>query len=420
MHERLRIAVVGGSISGCSAAIALGRSGHEVTVFERSHGELTGRGAGIGTPITMLHALVERDLISADMPYFEVVYQPFVGSAPDQERLGHTAWKSPIRIALLNWGDLWRQLRARVPDTVYRSGTAVGDVRMVDAGKAEVSLVDGGSEQFDLVIFADGYFSMGRPKLCPDSRPSYCGYVLWRGVLEEKDLGDSEPLEGMLPRIGYRTMPGHAVMYFVPGHGGSIKKGARWVNWACYVPLTEEELPAFLVDRRGHRHAGSLPPGSMRPEEESRLKALMNSQMPAYYADIIVNSHDTFAQPIYLVEVPAYHRDRLCLMGDAGSLAQPFTGSGVFKGAHNAIDLAEALTRADTVDDALETWGSAQTETGRKLAALGRQMEKAFIWDAPDFGRMDGETASAWWKAAVTFPDNFTYAAKRDEGGSKT
>jgi len=34
---------------------------------------------------------------------------------------------------------------------------------------------------------------------------------------------------------------------------------------------------------------------------------------------------------------------RICLMGDAGVVAPPFTGSGVFKGANNAVDLAEAF-----------------------------------------------------------------------------
>ena len=49
-NNSLRIGVVGGSISGCAAAIEMSRAGYEVTVFERSAKALKGRGAGIGTP----------------------------------------------------------------------------------------------------------------------------------------------------------------------------------------------------------------------------------------------------------------------------------------------------------------------------------------------------------------------------------
>lgn len=45
----LNIAVIGGSVAGLAAASLLARSGHAVSVFERSAGPLTGRGAGIVT-----------------------------------------------------------------------------------------------------------------------------------------------------------------------------------------------------------------------------------------------------------------------------------------------------------------------------------------------------------------------------------
>src|SRR5262245_47502899 len=59
----LNVAVIGGSIAGCAAAIALRRAGCEVTVFERSRGNLEDRGAGIGMPLALLHTLVERDFV---------------------------------------------------------------------------------------------------------------------------------------------------------------------------------------------------------------------------------------------------------------------------------------------------------------------------------------------------------------------
>lgn len=49
----LNVAIIGGSIAGCAAAIALRRVGCEVTVYERSRGTLEDRGAGIGMPLAL-------------------------------------------------------------------------------------------------------------------------------------------------------------------------------------------------------------------------------------------------------------------------------------------------------------------------------------------------------------------------------
>jgi 2-polyprenyl-6-methoxyphenol hydroxylase-like FAD-dependent oxidoreductase len=95
-------------------------------------------------------------------------------------------------------------------------------------------------------------------------------------------------------------------------------------------------------------------------------------------------------------------------------VAQPFTGSGLFKGANNAIDLAEALQAHQDVDVALREWDKKETTTGRRSVVLGRQMEQAFIWSAPDFSQMDPEKTAAWFKNAVTFPEEITYSATED------
>ena len=412
-NSGLKVGIVGGSIAGCAAAIEFSRAGHDVTVFERSVGELTGRGAGIGTPTSMLESLIERDLLDSDFPHFSLSEMPFTGRVSATDRLGHTAWIMPINIALLNWGDLYRNLRKRVADDSYEQGKTVVSVKTIGKDTAVIQLNDGSVHEFDLVIFADGYRSMGRTILSPETTLMYRGYVLWRGVLPESELQDSDPLETSIPRLTYKGLPGHMVLYFVPGSDGSTAKGERLVNWAAYIPVTGEDLPAFLVDRNGRQQSSSMPPGSMRMDEENRLKNLMRQHLPTYYADIVGSSQDTFAQPIYTVAVPGYYQDRLCLMGDAGALAQPFTGSGVFKGVKNAIDLMDLLSaNANNVDEALRRWEADQINLGQRLVVLGEQMEQAFIWNPLDFSQADEMTTAAWWKDSVTFPEEFTYAAE--------
>ena len=406
----MRIGIVGGSIAGCTAAIELGRAGHDVVVFERSGGNLEGRGAGIGTPVGTLDMLIGRELVGPEMPRFVVTDHPFVGRTTQDEPLGHTALTLPLQMALCNWGDLFRQLRQRVQDDSYRPALEVcGFAHDTGSARIQLRFEADPPESFDLVVFADGYRSLGRSILMPGLSPSYRGYVLWRGVLDEAHLSDPAPLESSLYRLHYRGLPGNAVFYLVPGADGSTQPGQRWVNWACYIPVADEDLTAFLVDRDGISQDSSVAPGRMRADEEDRLKQLVRSHLPPYFGDIVARSTDTFAQPIYTVEVPRYASHRTCLIGDAGSIAPPFTGSGVFKAVQNAVDLARALSTEKDFEVALENWSQLQTDTGRRLAALGRQMEQAFVWAAPDFSTMDEATASSWWSQAVTFPDDFSY-----------
>src|SRR5690349_7535201 len=109
-----------------------------------------------------------------------------------------TAWVAPITIELLNWGDLYRNLRKRVPDAVYHQGREVTATQMADGESVVLQLADGTEEVFDIVVFADGYWSLGRRLLFPEAALQYRGYVAWRGVLEERDLNDSAPLEGVM------------------------------------------------------------------------------------------------------------------------------------------------------------------------------------------------------------------------------
>jgi len=409
MSKPLKVGIVGGSIAGCSAAILMSRAGHDVTVFERSRGALQGRGGGIATPTATFKSLIEEDIIDESFPHTMATEMPFVGRTSPQDRLGHVAWSLPIDLACFHWGTLWENLRKRVPDQRYLSGRNITQIQMQDAETAILELEDGSTHSFDLVLSADGYRSLGRNSQFPDAKLSYRGYVLWRGLLPESRMDDSRLLGTTLPRLSYPHLSGHMVIYFVPDFDGSIKDGERLFNWAAYIPVAEQDLPEFMIDRQGQRRTGSLPPGAIRPEEEGRLKQLMQDNLPRYYADIVSRTEHTYAQLIYTVDLPAYARERICVIGDAGIVVQPFTGSGIFKGFNNARDLVAALEEHDSVDESLAQWSQAQTEGSKRILALGQQMEQAFIWSPLDFATADAETTAAWWKSSVTFPENFTY-----------
>jgi 2-polyprenyl-6-methoxyphenol hydroxylase-like FAD-dependent oxidoreductase len=400
----VRIGIVGGSISGCIAGVELARSGHSVEVFERSPGRLVEQGAGIGLLAQTLNTLIDRDLIDADAPRLEVQCQIFGAKHPSDARFGREALRWPTSSVSMNWAGLHRNLRARVPDSMYRAGMRVEVVTQHAGDRAVLRFADGREERFDLVVFADGYQSLGRALICPEATRSYRGYVLWRGIVEECAIPDIAPLRGAIHSIGYRGLRGNAAVYRMPRASAEKISDEGVVNFACYLPLAEQELPRFLVDREGREHATSLPPGGMRLEEETRLKALLRQHVPSYFADVFDLARDTFAQPIYRVQMPRHRSGRLCAIGDAGALLPPFTGSGVMKAAMNAIDLAKRLAKDDDVDAALTKWDANQTRLGNTLFALSEQMERAVIWEMPDLATLDQEAAAIWWRNATSVP----------------
>ena len=89
-----RVGVVGGSIAGCAAAIALTRAGCEVEVFERSTGELRDRGSGIALPRRFLDELVARRFLAGD--YVACVAARRWWVLADGSTSGRLLWDQPV------------------------------------------------------------------------------------------------------------------------------------------------------------------------------------------------------------------------------------------------------------------------------------------------------------------------------------
>ena len=407
--DRLNIGIVGGSLAGCTAAALLLREGHNVTVFERTESDLVGRGGGIGTMKALLDQIKQDGLIPDDFAHFDITGMPFVGKHPGHEPYGRSAWAIPMSFAVFQWNELWRNLRNNVPDSVYHRGVEITAAGMQTENLVTLTTSQGIEHEFDLVLFADGYRSLGRKILFPDAKLKYRGYFLWRGLLNERDVDNHSPLKSNILRLSYIKQPGHNVMYFIPDQHGTVTPGSRVFNWAAYVAVDETSLAEMMTDKDGTTWEGTLPPGLMRPEIEMKLKSFLARNTPGHFAEIVNKTSDSYIQVIYTLDLQSYYQDRMCLIGDAGMVVQPFTGSGVFKGYQNINDLITSMNDEPTLDSALSRWSNEQVQRGRRLRALGEQMEKAFIWEQPDFAEITSDETEAWWRAAVTFPDEFGY-----------
>ena len=392
--NKLRIGIVGGSITGCAAAVSALRSGMEPQVFEKSSSVLRDRGAGLGIPSAVALALRDQGFIYEGFPHVSIRSLAHSSASTRDPRFGISAGVVPTFLEGIRWGHLFSHLRSLIPDENYHSGKAVIDAQ--NEGQAvKIKFDDGLCEKYDVVVFADGYRSIGRDIVCPSHQPVYQGYFIWRGMLPERDVGDTAPFEETLQRIGFPH--GHFFSYLLPNEAGSSEVGERELNWGMFLPLTEEELEDYLLDREGEQHELSLPPGSMRDELEEKLRQSARSLLPGYFADIVTRSENTFGQGIVATIPDAYHLGRICLAGDAGAVVPPFTTSGVFKGIKNAAELIAALAADGDLIHALDAWGAEQKRAGGGLKRLSDVMAERLITGVPDFSAMSQDDLTEWW-----------------------
>jgi len=175
--------------------------------------------------------MTARGLVDETLPTCRIDYLRFVtrGSGTGRQRwLGDV----PLSFTLVNWAHLYQCLRRGVPDDLYRRASTV---ERIDAGPdgTTLHLGPGGAVDFDLVVCADGYRSMGRRLIDPDATPRYRGMVGWRGLLHESDLC-ADPLGGC---DGLRPVyqGGHGIVYYIPGSGQSAERGKRLLMWGYFL-----------------------------------------------------------------------------------------------------------------------------------------------------------------------------------------
>lgn len=392
----LKVAIVGGSIAGCAAAIELTRVGCEVVVYERSTERLEDRGAGISIPTPMIEMLQKRGLVDATWAHIPIQKLPYIYSfKKDGEQIERILRERPGSGGVTNWGVLYHNLRRRVSDEIYHQSHQVTALDELQDGSVRLHFADHQTKVFNLVIFADGHNSLGRQILFPHLSLQYAGYIGWRGLTDERSTSDMSRFEGTLPM--FVCPAGLSLLYIVPSHEQAVEIGRRQLNWVFYVKVTEADLATVLTDRRGITHRTSVPPGAVAEVHVAELHYLARQHLPTYMADIICQTKEPFIQAIYDMWVPCYHRGRICLIGDAAMLARPHTGQGTTKAITNAIALADALTTYPSVEAALAAWDEKQRSAGEAVVRQGQRLGQVLVTEAPNWHELDETTLQAWW-----------------------
>ncbi|MEV4428188.1 FAD-dependent monooxygenase [Streptomyces sp. NPDC049602] len=328
-----RAVVVGAGIGGLTAAVALHQRGWQVTVLERAT-DLTPVGAGIALAPNAQRAL---DVIGlGDRVRALSAWQGDGGMrVPGGRWLARTDAKAAAArfggpLVLLHRATLVEILTSALPGGVVRTGVAAtvtdpGD----DHRPARVTTSDTGTGarselEAELVLGADGIHSATRRTLFPDHPgPRYSGSTSWRVVVPA-------PARPFAPHETWGA-------------------GRLWGS----QPLKDGRVYAYAM--------AVAPAGAHAPDDEKaellRLFGDWHHPVPEILAGVDpdrILRHDVHHLPDAL---PAFHRGRVALLGDAAHAMMPSLGQGGNQAVEDAVVLAH---HARTAPDFLP---------GRALAA---------------------------------------------------
>lgn len=332
------VLIVGGGIAGMSAALALRKHGVKVTLVDadpswRVYGagiSITGMSLRAFDDLGVLPALRERGYVHGGLRPRQL----------DGSNLGPPRPPLPLDSppVMLGGGILRPVLheilstRVREAGVTVQLGLSLASFTQ-DANGVDVTMTDGSTGRYDLVVGADGIYSKMRTMLFPDApKPRFTGQGCWRFVAERPAEVD------------------RAEIYF----GGPVKLGL--------APISQTEIYVYVLE-----HV----PGNPRFEPDmqvAHLDALMvpfGGNVPALRAGLTADSQIVYRPLECLLLASPWFQGRVVLIGDAAHATTPHLASGAGLAAEDGLVLADELAKNADVTQALQGFMARRFERAR-------------------------------------------------------
>jgi salicylate hydroxylase len=343
----LTVAIVGGGYGGAAAAKALSLLGASVGVYEQAN-QIREVGAGIGLrPSTMdrfrqwgIFGAIAK--VSSPSDYFEILTatgEPIM----KEEWPGVHDYAGETRTRLIHRGDFIDALVGVLPEGMVHLGHKLDTIE--DKGDHSVlTFANGTTVEADLVVGADGIKSVVRQQLFSDKSPVFSGEHAYRAVISAGDAYGLAIDDNLRMYLGRGTK-----VYFLPlRHRGQVSFDITALcpdsTWAPQV--TKEDLLA-----------------TVEGFDERLVNITRDLDMDC------VN-----ARAVYDIDpVGTWHSDSAVLVGDAAHSMLHHQGQGANSAIEDAGALADALTRAGSVKEALALYQATRKPVTDELQRISRQ-----------------------------------------------
>jgi 2-polyprenyl-6-methoxyphenol hydroxylase-like FAD-dependent oxidoreductase len=342
--------IVGAGIGGLSAALALRNSGWNVSVFEQAESprEL---GFGVGIAPNAVAALRElgvgNTVVSRGFEPRRGELRRPNGSVLKRAELPPNALGGPMLVALRP------ALHGALLEAVGLDAIALG-TRITGFAEADgrVALrTNGGVTEGDLLVGADGLWSVIRRQLHPNEPPpKQSGIVAVRGAVHGalRHLGDLD-----------------AVYYLGPGiESMFVRASETGIYW--FLSLAEQLVPSAI------RQDPAAIVATMAPRFDETFREI-TSATEEMRVDELVDRNP----------LPSWGSGVVTLLGDAAHPLLPHTGQGAAQAIVDAVTLAKSLTQTSGVQAALKAYERLRIPKTAALVAQGRRTARVMATTNP-------------------------------------
>lgn len=322
----LKILICGGGIAGQAAAFWLARSGHRVVIVERfpalratgAQVDLRGQGIEAVARMGLLDVVRSRRVDEAGVAFVDGEGRARATIMANTSGRGPQSLTSEYEIMR---GDLVRILHDAVKDHVdYAFGTSVERVEQ-DKNRVVAHFADGSSDDFDLLIGADGQASRIRRAILPAGTPD----PYWR--------------------VGI-----HMAYWFVPRTASDTNirdtynaPGGRMIMRRSHNPT---ETQVYFVLREASAEASAVHRAPIEDQKQFWTDRFRDAGwQTARFLDGMRTTNSFYSQEVVQVRTDTWSKGRVVLVGDAAHCASPYSGMGVSGGLVGALVLAGEINR---------------------------------------------------------------------------